>query len=670
MAILRVPTMLRPTVRFVIGLAVVVSLAVGAAAGQGGGAGRAGGAGGRGGGQAPGGGRGGFAPAPRDATDQSAVGTAVLSGTVVTEGTGTPVRRARVNISAPELRGSRATLTDDQGRFSFLLLPAGRYTLNASKSGFVNIAYGAKQAGRQGTAVLLAEGQRADKLTISMPRGGVLTGSVVDEHGEPAASVSVRALRAVMQTGERTWQVVNQDTTDDRGVYRIFQLQPGDYLVNAVPRNANPGDDIRQVMAAEMATVAQFGASGELMSFVTATPGAGDIVAARISELQQQVAALEKQGATAYAPIYFPGTTAAASAQTIALNGGEERGGIDFRLQLVPTTRVNGMVTSATGALPPGTQVTLMPAGQGGAVASVGMNSARTDAQGHFSFNNVVPGDYMLHARAGGPGGGGRGRGGPGEQPTETLWATAELVVTGQPLPDIVLTLQTGMTVGGRVEFDGTNQDAFVPSNIRIGLVSRSQAIPVGGPASASTDDAGRFTITGVAPGRYTLSTMGRGGGGGRGGVVVNPGAQQGQLVAKSAMVSGTDLLDFPMDIGPNQNVSNVVVTYTDKTQELSGTIQDTAGGPTSDFTIIVFPSDKKYWMPQARRISATRPGTDGRFTFRGLPAGDYSLTAVTDVEPGEWFDPAFLEQLAGASIPISLSDGERKVQDIRLASN
>jgi hypothetical protein len=72
--------------------------------------------------------------------------------------------------------------------------------------------------------------------------------------------------------------------------------------------------------------------------------------------------------------------------------------------------------------------------------------------------------------------------------------------------------------------------------------------------------------------------------------------------------------------------------------------------------------------MPQARRITATRPGTDGRFTFRGLPAGEYRLTAVTDVEPGEWYDPAFLNQLSSVSIPISLSEGERKVQDIRLA--
>jgi hypothetical protein len=73
--------------------------------------------------------------------------------------------------------------------------------------------------------------------------------------------------------------------------------------------------------------------------------------------------------------------------------------------------------------------------------------------------------------------------------------------------------------------------------------------------------------------------------------------------------------------------------------------------------------------VPQARRIQSSRPGTDGKFTFRNLPPGDYRLTAVTDVEPGEWFDPAFLEQLLNASIPVILREGEKKVQDIKVAS-
>jgi hypothetical protein len=71
--------------------------------------------------------------------------------------------------------------------------------------------------------------------------------------------------------------------------------------------------------------------------------------------------------------------------------------------------------------------------------------------------------------------------------------------------------------------------------------------------------------------------------------------------------------------------------------------------------------------MPGARRIQATRPATDGRFSFRSLPAGDYRLVAVTDIETGQWFDPAFLRPLLGASIGITLAEGEQKIQDIRI---
>jgi hypothetical protein len=169
-----------------------------------------------------------------------------------------------------------------------------------------------------------------------------------------------------------------------------------------------------------------------------------------------------------------------------------------------------------------------------------------------------------------------------------------------------------------------------------------------------------------VLPYSPSEDPAGRGGRGGRG--FVTPGQTAGGWRLKSAMIDGRDVLDFPLDVGPNQDLSNAVLTFTDKTQELSGTIQDTSGRPTSDFTIILFPSDNRYWTPQSRRIASARPGTDGRFTFRGIPAGEYRLTAVTDVEPGQWYDPAFLGQVQQASIPISLAEGATKVQDIRLA--
>ena len=61
------------------------------------------------------------------------------------------------------------------------------------------------------------------------------------------------------------------------------------------------------------------------------------------------------------------------------------------------------------------------------------------------------------------------------------------------------------------------------------------------------------------------------------------------------------------------------------------------------------------------------RPGGDGHFKFQNPPPGDYLIAAVTDVEQGEWNDPAFLEQLVGASTKISVAEGEKKTQSLRI---
>jgi hypothetical protein len=508
----------------------------------------------------------------------------------------------------------------------------------------------------------------------------------------------------VLQTGERTLQPAGQAVADDRGIYRIYQLQPGDYIVNAVPRNLTT-NDLREALANQVQAVVQQtqgGAGsvsiniGNLATLVD--QGAGTDVMARMLQLQQQLQQSEQQPSDAYAPVYYPGTTSLSSATTVTLDVGEERAGVDFQLQLVPTWRVSGIVAMPSGALPQGTQVALVPSERASLpnVNVFGIDQTRVNADGRFTFDNVTPGQYSLQARAtvrdpaataaaqndaGGRGGpvffGRGGFGGPGSI-AQVLWAAADVAVGGQHISNLVLNLQPGMTMKGRVDFENGSQQAPDPTRVLITLSPRgTQTLEMGVTPPGEVDASGHFSIPGVAPGRYTINASvlpysptddptGRGGRGGRG--FVAPGQTAGGWRLKSAMIDGRDVLDFPLDVGPNQDLSNAVLTFTDKTQELSGTIQDTSGRPTSDYTIILFPSDNRYWTPQSRRIASARPGTDGRFTFRGIPAGEYRLTAVTDVEPGEWYDPAFLGQVQQASIPISLAEGATKVQDIRLA--
>jgi hypothetical protein len=173
----------------------------------------------------------------------------------------------------------------------------------------------------------------------------------------------------------------------------------------------------------------------------------------------------------------------------------------------------------------------------------------------------------------------------------------------------------------------------------------------IGGPsASAAVGDAARFTLTGVVPGTYRAA-------------VISPDGWR----PKSFEVLGRDALDFLLTLEPNRSLPDATVTLTMRRSTLGGTLVDLSGQPTSAYTIVVFPEDATYWTPQSRRIQATRPATDGRFTFANLPAGTYRLVAVDDLEDGRWFDPTVLRQLTGAAMSVTIGDGGNHTQDIRV---
>ena len=649
-----------------------------------------------------GGGRGAGAGQARDgglALAQT-VGTGLILGQVVTGDTGTPVRRARVALSGAELRGQRSTMTDDEGRFVFTQLPPGRYSMTASKAGYVNIAYGAKAPGRAGTPIQLEEGQKLDSRAISLPKGGVITGVVLDEYGEPSPGTPVRALRTVIRTGEKRLESAGTNTTDDRGMYRIYGLQPGQYVVTAQPRNTGLGSlqtsvaaDIEMalqqmqeqlgrgvgagIQAGQGGRAGRGGQLGDLLQGMAG--GRGQEVLEQLQQLGQDEQSL------GYAHVFYPGTTTPSGAMTVDVEVGQERYGVDFQLQLVSTAQVTGTLSGVDGTIPQGTLITLALAdtlpGLPGASQTV-----RANQTGGFSFRNVTPGDYRLTARAqvrvpvpgqaevevqaGGRGGRGGGRG--QNVPSEILWANAEISVAGHDIADVPLQLQKGMSITGRVAFDGTRlmppQDL---SRVRVTLATvGTQEANFGGIPAVQVDASGRFTFNGVPPGRYTLrgtAPAGTGGPGvGLGGALAAGGS--GNWILKSSIAGGRETLDFPLELGPNMNIADAVLTFGDQSSQISGQLQDAQGSATADFTIIVFPTDPHFWVPQARRIQAVRPGTDGRYTIRNLPPGDYGLAAVTDVEPGEWFDPVFLQQLLGASMRLSLAEGEQKTQDVRLS--
>lgn len=331
---------------------------------------------------------------------QAPVGTAVLRGVVVAADTGAPIRRAQVRASAPGAQETRTTLTDEQGRFELRELAGGRYTITATKGGFITLQYGQRRPSEPGTPVDLAAGQTLEKLVVGLPRGSVITGRIVDEFGEPLTGAQVRVLRYGYAAGARRLLPAGQsDRTDDQGTFRVFGLSPGEYVVSATLNEDRGG------------------------AFRPRGGGADD------------------EPTTGYAPTYFPGTTNAGDAQRVTVGLGQEVSGIGFGLSLMPLAKVSGRVVGLAGLELAGMVMALPDDMVRQAMSPP--RGAPVSADGTFELRGLAPGRYTLVV-------GGRGRRGGGEEPT----GRASIAVSGVDLTGITIGLAPPAVVRGVVVTD------------------------------------------------------------------------------------------------------------------------------------------------------------------------------------------------------------------------
>ena len=258
-------------------------------------------------------------------------------------------------------------LTDAEGRFEFKELPAGRFTLNASKSGYVSAQDGQTRPFESGRPIELADKQVLGKADIGMPRGGVISGRIVDEFGEPLPDAVVSAMRQSWSNGRRRLLPTGRtNQTNDLGQFRMYGLPPGEDHVSATLRNT----DVMMMDAALLGGPSS-GASGS-------TPASG------------------------YAPTYFPGTTSAANAQRVTVTIGQEAQNTDFALAPVRLARISGTVMTSEGKPLDGAMVTATPTSRTGDMAMLfmGGGTGRTSKDGAFVMTSVAPGDYVLNVRS------------------------------------------------------------------------------------------------------------------------------------------------------------------------------------------------------------------------------------------------------------------------------
>ena len=187
--------------------------------------------------------------------------------------------------------------------------------------------------------------------------------------------------------------------TDDRGVYRIFGLAPGEYLVSALPQLGRGGRAARGGPAGAVVTAV----TDADVQWAKAAGGATARVGAGAAGGPPQPAR-----PVAYAPVFYPGTTDAAMAATIRVASGEERAGVDMPLRIVALARLAGTivdgngqpVTSATVSLVPKRGDQPSPVDALVASGALALPRATVSASG-FAFSGVAPGQYTLIARTG-----------------------------------------------------------------------------------------------------------------------------------------------------------------------------------------------------------------------------------------------------------------------------
>jgi hypothetical protein len=554
-------------------------------------------------------------------TRQFKTGTGRIRGRVLATEGGGPIRRAQVRITGQDI-APKAALTDAEGRFEFRDLPAGRFTLQATKSGFVSVQYGQTRPFESGKPIELGEKQVLDNADLSMPRGSVISGRVADEYGDAIPDVSVTAMRLTWSNGRRrlTPAPGRVAQTNDLGQFRIYGLPPGDYYVTASMRG-----NAMEVMDLEV--------------MISGAPTAAG-----------PTASVPKSG---YAATYYPGTANAAEAQRISLGVGQEVSSADFGLVPVRLARVTGIVIGSDGRPLEGAAITAAPASRD-FTAPLGMSSARTGKDGSFTLNSVPPGDYILQTRsvqvftstqgdnmmvfrAASMVGGG-----------ESEFGSTPLTVAGEDVSNVILTTTKGGTAVGNVVFDGPKPPSI--TSIRLAsMVADGEGSSLPGMGTVKED--GSFEMKGLSGTR----------------LIRVAGAPPGWTL-KSVKLNGTDITDTGAEFKAGETTSGLEVELTQKTTTTTGAVTASDGSLLKDYTVVIFSESPEHWRyPGTRWVTGSRPDQDGRFKVQNLPAGRYYAVAVDYLPAGEWGDPEILDRLKAKGKSFTLADGANESLDLKL---
>jgi protocatechuate 3,4-dioxygenase beta subunit len=598
--------------------------------------------------------------------------TAMVVGQVVDGTTGAPVPEAIVRLSMPAYDQRLPTsqrgrvMADAEGRFFFTELPAGEFWLMAEKEGHVSGAYRQRGPTRRGERLPLREGERRADVTLKIWKYAVIAGTVVDEAGEPVVGVAVRALVRRIISGRPQYgtepYLVPSALTDDRGMFRLPQVEPGTYVVVApsthttVPVSIMTGMDnyaLRSQLARAGVSMDP-PASGAPPLANHRTQQLGDVTLFTMNGVLIPPPASAAGRMEVYRTTYFPAAASPAAATPIPIEAGDERTDLAIALSPAPAVRVSGRLVAPDGSAPPPMAIRLVGDAMrdvvtrslGSAPAEVGFETATamSDAGGRFTLLGVPPGEYVLtHAnpfliadvRNGMP----------------AYWIAQRVTVGDSDLTDLTIDVRPALRVEGRLEFRGWSGPQPLPPTF--GITSVMLEAASGAPEGVAVRaDRQTLEFATVAPGgRYVVRA-----------------AESGGWVAHAITIDGKEVTDRAFDL--QSDAGSIVISYTDRPSRVTGTVRDAAGHASATAIVLAFPVDRQRWTDHGRSPRLLRSvftTESGVYTFDHLPPGGYYAIAIEDPGSDDWRDAQTLATLANRAMKLTVVAGEPRTLDLPL---
>lgn len=348
-----------------------------------------------------------FAPSGVAQTTEP-TGRSIINVRAIYQDTERPVRRAPVQIYSDDFpRVSRQGVTDGRGEFSFKNVPEGQYRVTV---GFASATNGFFAIDDRNAVKIDVDGTSSVGVKIRTERSGAITGKVTYPDGEPAIDAQVNVLRKSGKRWEYAAIVSAAAHTDDRGIYRIYPLPPGEYVIGVV----------------EQSLVIE----------------------------QRDGGTMQTTGNKSLNPYYYGGASHYANATLIQVDSGREVTNINVTLAERATFRIAGTVVA--GGMPlAGTYLRLQPHEDGlsGPRLMIPYGApAQADKDGKWLFTDVPDGiyDVELDHTASHFAVDGESKSKPG------LVGRRQLVtVSGADVSDLVISLSEGGQVSGSIVVEG-----------------------------------------------------------------------------------------------------------------------------------------------------------------------------------------------------------------------